>query len=136
MMSAHSPITAALCLAAALSSCACMRHDRRIQQQQEALQSLASTAHAIADAWLAGNVSGTYTRTALEQTLLLVEQERTPLATTPETLIDPRGARLSDAADELSRLIAQMMSDVGASDAAAARRHLAALPIYHDPETP
>jgi hypothetical protein len=127
---------ATLGLAAALSASACIRHDRRIQQHQEALQSLGSTTKAIADAWLTGRVSGTYTHTALEQTFRLVEQERTALASAPERLIDPRGARLSDAADQLSRLVAEMMSDVRAADAAGVRSHLAALPIDHEREKP
>src|SRR4051812_45626487 len=118
---------AGLCLVAALSSSACSRQDRRLEQHQKALQSLASTTHAVVDAWLAGHVSATYTQTTLESTFRLIEQERTAVASTPDTLIDPRGARLSDAADQMVRLIAQIISDVRTADGAAARRHLASL---------
>jgi hypothetical protein len=118
-----------LCLAAVFSSGACAREDRRIEQHRQGLQSLSSSVYAIASAWLAGTTSGTYTATALEQILTLVENERAALARNAETLIDPRGARLADAADELTRRVALLIEDVRASNGQAARSHLAALPL-------
>ena len=130
---ARALLAAALCLAAALGTAACSRHDRRLEQHQRALQSLGATTHAIAGAWLGGNASGTYTRTALEQTLLLLEQERAALAGRPAMLLDPRGAQLADTADLMARLIALIVNDVRAADAdGARRRHLATLPKYNE----
>ena len=116
-------------LATVLAGAGCSRMDERLAQRQEKLESLGATTRAIGDAWLAGSVSGTYTRTALRQTLRLVEQERSTLAATPEALRDPRGARLSQAAERLSRLVAAMSGDVGAADAASVRQRLADIPI-------
>jgi hypothetical protein len=107
----------------------CSGLDRRLQQHHEKLASLESTTVLVARAWLSGDVSGTYTTTALEQTFALVEQERAALASAPQALLDPRGARLSQAAERLSRLIAVMINDVRAADAPAVRRGLAAVPI-------
>jgi len=115
--------------AVGLSTVACARHDARIQQHQEKLESLGSTTAVIGRAWLAGDVSGTFTRTALEQTFLLVEQERSALASRPQELLDPRGARLSQAAERLSRLLALTINDVGAADAEAVRRRITEIPI-------
>ena len=120
---------ALLCLLAALSSSACARQDRRIEQHQQAFQSLSSSTRAILSAWLAGVTSGTYTATALEKTLALIEENRTALANNAALLVDPRGARLADAADPLSRLVALLIADVRAANAEAARNHLAALPL-------
>jgi hypothetical protein len=84
---------------------------------------------AIGEAWLSGDVSGTYAGTALKQTFHLVEQERASLAASPQALVDPRGAQLSQAAERLSRLLAVMMHDVCAANAAAVRQHLAEIPV-------
>ena len=113
---------------------ACARQDQQLQQHKEAFESLGATTAAIGEAWLDGAVSGTYTRTALAETLKLVEQERAALAATPEMLLDPRGAALSQAAERLSRLLAQLTGDIRAADATSARRHLAGIPIK--PERP
>lgn len=126
------------CCAFFISACltlpACARQDQRLQQHKEKFESLGSTTAAIGEAWLGGRVSGTYTHAALAQTFLLVEKERTALASTPEMLLDPRGASLSQAAERLSRLLAVLIRDVGGADAASARRHLADIPIM--PEQP
>jgi hypothetical protein len=116
-------------LAAAVCHPACVRQDAAIQQHQEKLESLGSTTLAICRAWLAGDTSGTFTRTALEQTFQLVEQERSALARSPQALVDPRGAHLSQASESLSRLLAITISDVGAADAGSVRRHLSEIPF-------
>ncbi len=107
----------------------CSRQDARFQEHKESLESLGSTTAVITDAWLAGDVSGTYAGTALEQTFLLVEQERTALAQAPQSLHDPRGAYLSQAAERLSRVIADLSADVRDADGPAARAHVAEIPI-------
>src|SRR5215218_7452377 len=108
-------LISAVLAAAGLTAGACARQDARLQQHQEKLESLGSTTAAIGRAWLDGHTSGTFTRTALEQTFLLVEQERSALAGSPQSLLDPRGAHLSQAAEGLSRLLATTINDVGAA---------------------
>ncbi len=108
----------------ALWSGACSGTDRSLQKHQDTLDSLASTTAAIADAWLAGSVSATFAGTAFEQTFQLVEEERSAVGGDPNMLADPRGARLTQTAEALARVLAVMMSDVRRSDASAMRRHL------------
>jgi hypothetical protein len=108
---------------------ACSSQQSRIQQHQEKLESLGATTAAVGDAWLGGNLRGRYTVTALEQTFLQVEQERTALASAPEMLLDPRGAALSQQAEQLSRLIATLIHDVRGADGESVRRRLADIPI-------
>jgi hypothetical protein len=126
-LSAFRLISAALAIC--MSAGACARQDARIQQHQERLESLGSTTAAVGRAWLDGDTSGTFTRTALEQTFLMVEQERSALAESPQALLDPRGAHLSQAADGLSRLLALTINDVRAADAGSLRRRLTEIPI-------
>jgi hypothetical protein len=125
----------ALELAAVVLCTGCSRQDARLEEHKKNFESLGATTKVIAEAWLSGNVSGTYTRTALEQTFFLVEQERAKLASTPEMLQDPRGAALSQDAERLSRLIASMIGDVGSANGDSARQRLASLPIV-PPEHP
>ena len=107
----------------------CARQDASLQQHQEKLESLASTTTAIAEAWLGGSTSGTYTVTALTRTLALVEQERSAFATLPEALLDHRGAALSQQAERLSRLIASMVGEVRAADGQGVRSLLTSMPL-------
>jgi hypothetical protein len=107
----------------------CSRQDARLEQHQKNLESLGATTKVVAQAWLSGQVSGTYTRTALDQTFDLVEQERATLASKPAMLQHPRGARLSQDAEQLSRLIAAIIGDVTSADGHSVRQRLMTLPI-------
>ena len=107
----------------------CGGKDQALQQHQEKLESCGASTGAIAEAWLGGNASATYTRTAFEQVYLLVEQQRTQLAAQPAMLSDSRGAHLSEAAERLSRLLAVMIRDVEQGNASAVRERMARIPI-------
>jgi hypothetical protein len=118
-----------LLVALALTAAACARQDARLEQHKQKFESLGETTAVICEAWLRGDTSGTFTRTALQQTFLLVEQERTVLAASPEALLDPRGAALSQAAERLSRLIAVLIHDVGAANGESVRELVTHIPI-------
>jgi hypothetical protein len=113
----------------ALCSVGCASPQATIQQQEEKLESLAASTVLLADDYLAGHLSRTYTRTALDALLRQVEQQRAVLATS-KMLIDAKAASLSHQADALSRLLAQMQDDVRRGDAAAlAGRRAAITPL-------
>jgi hypothetical protein len=120
--------TTFILLGTAVFCSACNGQERRLQQRQEKIESLGATATAVGNAWLDQSVSSTYARTALDQTFLLLEQERSTLASSPENLIDGRGARLSQAAERLARTIALISDDVTRGDATSARQHLSTVP--------
>lgn len=122
----RSTIAAAMMMLAATG---CGRQDARLDEHHKNFESFGATTKVIADAWLSGQVSGTYTRTALEQTFYLVEQERSALASKPAMLQDRRGAALSQNAEHLSRLLASIIGDVTSADGQSARQHLTMLPI-------
>jgi hypothetical protein len=125
----RSPFQLIVVCVVAAAGCACTPSQDQIQRHQQKLQSLASTASAIGQAWLAGTVSGTYARTALEQTFFLVEEERRGVTSAPEMVADPSGARLADAADALARAVALLTQHIVAMDADAVRHHLARIPM-------
>jgi hypothetical protein len=119
---------AIIMVAVGLGCTRCSGQETLVQQHQEKLESLASTATAIGEAWLAGRVSGTYARTALEEAFVLVEQERRAVTRSPRELLDPRAARLCQVAERLSRLVTLMLRDVLAVDALSVRQRLAEIP--------
>ena|ERR1043166_4406275 len=108
----------------ALGSGACSNPDAQLQQHREHLDSLRATATAIGQAWLAGYVSSTFSRTAFERTFELLARERQTMAASPDALLDPRAAQLSESADQLARLLSQMRHDVTTTDVASMQRHL------------
>jgi hypothetical protein len=117
-------------LAVALAfTAACSRQDARLEQHKQNFESLGETTAAICEAWLGGDVSGTYTRTALEQTFMLVEQERTALAASPEALLDARGAALSQSGERLSRLIARLIHEIEGANGTLVRQLLPEIPL-------
>src|SRR5690242_17613428 len=97
-----------------------------VQRHAEKIASLRASAVAVTNAWLAGDVSGTYTLTALERTFELVANEREAIASTPEDLALPGADAALRESDELTRSLAELWDAVRSADAASARRHLAA----------
>jgi hypothetical protein len=116
-----------LVAAIATTASGCTGQDARLRKQREAFASLHATTERIGEAWLAGNVSGTYTYTAFEETLRLLDDQRASLTASPQALADARGGELSQNAERLSRLLALLMADVRRSDGSSARTHLAEL---------
>jgi hypothetical protein len=117
---------------AIICSGGCASEPDTVQAAQEKLESLDASVRLIGEDWLAGSLSGRFAATALDAVFTQVERQRAGLAARPQTLLDPRGARLSQRAERLSRLIAQLRRDVERADADAVRRGLAALPIQPD----
>jgi hypothetical protein len=126
----HGLRLAAIC--ALLCAASCSRSDQQLVDHSETFQSLSSTATAVVDAWLKGSVSGTYALTALDQTYVMVEQERASLTASASTVIDARGASLADSASELARRIAVMISAVRSADSGVARQQLDDLPFRNE----
>jgi len=98
--------------------------DDQLRQHGDKIRSLRATTIAVADAWLHGDISGTYAHTALEQTFQLVEQERAAVAPTAEDLARPAANALVRTGEQLSREVTALARDVRAGDGAGARRHL------------
>lgn len=96
-------------------------------QQQKALVSLNSTVIAVGNAWLEGNVSTRYARTALESTAGLLETERAKIGASPDTLVDPRLASLTESQNALARRIAVLRKALADSDAVTIRQQIAAI---------
>ena len=99
---------------------------QQLTQQQKALVSLDSTVIAVSNAWLEGKVSTTYARTALGTTAALLEKERAKIGSSPDALVDPRVASLSESQNRLARQIALLRKALADSDAALIRHEIAA----------
>lgn len=115
-------------IVAAVLLTACSTPDQQLQDIQKNVEGLTATTRAIGGAWVRGDVSATYSRTALRQTARLLDQQRSALAASSELLINPRGASISREAEQLSRIIAAISDDAEKRDIDAARQHVAQLP--------
>lgn len=112
---------------------ACSSPDKQLQDAQKNIQGLNATTRAITEAWLGGDVSATYSRTAFQQTLQLLDKQRASLNSSPKLLLDPRGASLSRDAEQLSRALAALIDAARRQDAGSARQQLTQLPAGTSP---
>jgi cytochrome c oxidase assembly factor CtaG len=111
----------------ALAAAGCRSQEQILADQEKALSSAYATTSAIGKAWLSGQVSTTYARTAIDQMRVLVAQQRTALAESPKLLIAPRGSELSQQEERLSRLLALLAQAIADGDQSGTRAHLAAI---------
>lgn len=118
--------------AAAVFAAGCTSADSRIQLHAEKLASLRSSTQLVLDSWLSGRTRTVYTLTALEQTAALLDDERSELAQAPDALADPRGGRLSQAAERLSRRLAVAIQHVRRGNRDAVRADVNAVPQTMD----
>jgi hypothetical protein len=107
---------------------ACSAKSSEIQQHAEKMNSLRATTIAVTNAWLAGSVSGTYTRATFERTFQLVDQERAAAAATPEDLALPAANAVVREGEQLARNLAALSDAVGREDGSSTRRLLDELP--------
>ena len=110
----------------------CGSPETQLEAAQKKIEGLTATTHAVGDAWLNGDVSSTYSGTAFQQALQLLDQQRTSLNTSATLLLDPRGASLSREAEQLSRTLAALIEDTRNHDRVSARQHLAQVPAAGD----
>jgi hypothetical protein len=98
-----------------------------ITEQQKALTSLTSTVRTVCRAWLDGNVSTTYARTALAASATLLEKKRAKIAGSPDAMSDARIASLGNAEQQLAQRIAVLRKALVDSDANTVRQVAATL---------
>jgi hypothetical protein len=76
----------------------------------------------VSQAWLDGQVSTTYARTALEAAALLLDKEQTKITASPDALANPAIASVSDSEHELAHQIALLRKALTESNADAVRQ--------------
>ena len=114
---------ASLALAAAITS-GCSPTDVQLEHHAQKVASLRATTLSITEAWLKGDVTGTYAEAALDQAFQLLQKERAAVASTPTDLARPSANALSRDAETMSRVVAALTRDIQSGDGANARRHL------------
>ena len=112
---------------------ACSSDNGQLTTVQKKLSGLTATTHAVAEAWFSGDVSPTFSATAFQQTLQLLDKQRAVLNASPQLLLDGRGAALSRQAEQLSRALALLIDDARNADPASARQHLSQVPSVEGP---
>jgi hypothetical protein len=96
-------------------------HD--ILTHRKKVDSIQSSISSVADAWLAGDISSRFAAAAFERTFILIEQERSAMAASPDALADPPVAALVTRLESLSREVAMLTQDVTTRDYTAMRLH-------------
>lgn len=124
----HSRALFAVTLVLTAVLAACSSPEKQFQQLQTKIQGLTATTQTITDAWVRGDVSPIYARTAFQETLQLLDKQRATLNASPKLLLDPRGASLSRDAERLSRTLAALIQDAANRDRAAAQQHVSLAP--------
>jgi hypothetical protein len=108
-----------------VASTACTSEQAQIQEHRKQLHSLRATGAQVGNAWLAGDVSSTYARAALETASQLLERQRATLAAEPERLADSSFARVFSDLNAGANALGLLIHDIASNDRNALRQHLA-----------
>jgi hypothetical protein len=100
----------------------CESRQALLDRQHKALTSLQATVTSVCQAWLDGNVSTTYARTALGAAAVLLDKEQTKISKSPDAVADPAVASVSDAEHQLARQIALLRQALAESNGDAVRQ--------------
>lgn len=122
-----------LLLAAAVGCNGCGSAQRALTAQRVGLTSLNETAAMIGAAWLAGNVTSTYARTAIGATEQQLAKQQAELSADLTLLATPDGASLSQSEERLSRILASLSVAVASGDSSLFRRRLGELDARQSP---
>jgi hypothetical protein len=121
--------TPPVALSAALLVAGCAQPSA-VEQHQKALQSLAATSRAVASSWLEGYMTARSASQAFSQTATLLDSERSALSSQSRLLVDPRGATLSQHAEQLARAIAGLTDAIDRGDSTGVRQQLPLVPAF------